>query len=672
MINILNHNISYKHSKFSARPAHVLNSRLCVSKGYNIVLDSLVNGLMSKDVTPNHQNPAAGPISEVFHTSKQEGQKPNNIFFKYQSKELLCWRFDLTFFNLQGFFYSILKALHTCWTFAKNNKTIVFVSTDSPSDTGASAATDMLTQRFARDFLPRTHNVAKMPIPKAPALVKHHPALKSQKGRRASAPAVSRRDANHEQGQITREMTQQKQFRLPLSELKNLVHISGVFKRQLNTQNVDVSSNVTNPVIHQLEGLIYKAASRRLTASFSRMHVSFFSNSKNSFREKFTHLNSNELFSKSNQPTQGLAALKLYPLDLNKSCLVKPTVAKFSHGLGRKAWFKRARIGDQIFSSLSDNTFNTKFKKPFVNVNAHRGKRGMGQPQQKCQKLFCYDLIPALAEQAPAPEQPTLKQSALKRPASKQPASKQLETQQPTAQQPDVLSHQGLALGGIPAPGPCAQTHPHDFCNRYRALSNPVIGRKSSGKNRPRPNVDKKFKSGIRNFAPARKKGNRYGRSSYRSYDIHGMFTRAQASNAAKRFANNPYLQHADLVFFVNPDKNPGLAEQVKKLSIPSIGIVSGLKSTSYRKQPHQSNLHNSVTYPIVGNPDNLVFVMMVIRVFAKLIQRVHHIIPNRQNLAQRSIHDHGYPGPGSGRVPATRFLDSTRPDPGISTRKLI
>jgi hypothetical protein len=585
MINILNHNTSYKHSKFTARPANV------------------VTGLAYFD-------------------------KQSKALFESQSKELLCWRFDLTFFNLQGFFFSMLKALHTCWNFAKNNKNIVFVSADSPSDTGVCAMTDMLTQRFTREFLPRVqivHTAVKAPrnksstnnhqlradAPKKESFsgpFAHRSALSEQTGggRRACAPAVSRRPlpAGKDRGASSPDASQRKQklMHVPLSELKNLINISGVFKRQLKDDSRFDKYFVTRFVV-KYDGLLYKAAARRLSASFSRTHASFFSNTKNSFREKFTHLNC--AFPKPANPAQDCTrSQKLYRFDLNKSCLVK------THGLqldalGQKARAKKARVNayEPIFSYTSENRFDNKLKKGFDK----RHRKDDAKKSMDCQKSFRYCLIPNV------PAAPSI---GVKLPEKAGPLS-------------------GAAIPGAKLPAKAGKGHretrktghAYAFCNQHRALSDLMDDRRTSSPKRHRQNrfkghrqnsQNKPLKSGIHPYVE------RYVRRSYRTYDVHGMRIQAQAYNAAKRFANNPYLQHAHLVFFVNPDKNPGLAEQVKKLSIPSIGIVSGLKSTAYRKQPQMSNLHDSVTYPIVGNPDNLLFVTMVVRVFVKLIMKAH------------------------------------------------
>ena len=673
MINILNHNTSYKHSKFSARPAYVYTSlkwdhETIVSKAGKQVADNTMvqKKARSLSITDKqsisvlkeplgYSNTAAGIRTATIAKTNINGRPVYR-----QSKELLCWRHDLAFFNLQGFFLSILKALHVCWSFAKNNKTIVFVSTDSPSDTGASAATDMLTQRFAREFLPRIQTIVT-PLTLAQkdySKLRHAPKTKAftaekrranqtkDQGRRLSESRAARdvfskiaNSNNGEQSHSRRpvDLTDQCQSesdveqgqagaavrKVPvLSELKNLINISGLFKRQYKPNASFDNLFMTNPAYHKLDGLLYKAASRRLSASFSRVHASFFSNTKNSFREKFTHLSNH--YPQNHDSLKILEGSKrLFALDLNKSCLVKPTGETLTRAQDQKTWSKQLTIGesDPIFS------FRTIKKSEKKNYGTSQGSSRplrtdvpLGLPFSK---PLAYDLIPtnhAGGQRGVAGSVQATTAVCKKR--------RQIVRKLPCFA--GTFSHKSL--------------HTYTFSSKYRAQRANIIFTNESFKSNIK-NKNARSMVGALSFSAAGKKHksskreyhNRFFKP-FRSYDYYSMFIHAQAYNETKRFAYNPYLRHADLVFFVNPDKNPGLAEQVKKLAIPSIGIVSGLKSTSYRKQPYQANLHDSVTYPIVGNPDNLIFVMMIVRVFATLIQNVSHNKSKPQGTNGRRI----------------------------------
>lgn len=87
---------------------------------------------------------------------------------------------------------------------------------------------------------------------------------------------------------------------------------------------------------------------------------------------------------------------------------------------------------------------------------------------------------------------------------------------------------------------------------------------------------------------------------------------------AYELLANNMHIDQAGLIFFVNPDKTPGLAAQAKQLRIPTVGLMGGLKADN---QP-ESRKNIRVDYPIVGNPDHCFFVQMVMQMFISVINQ--------------------------------------------------
>lgn len=85
------------------------------------------------------------------------------------------------------------------------------------------------------------------------------------------------------------------------------------------------------------------------------------------------------------------------------------------------------------------------------------------------------------------------------------------------------------------------------------------------------------------------------------------------------RFGVNWNVKEADCVFFTNGDEMSGLAYEVKKLKIPTIGIMSGLKGKVDRGGV---KLMDSVDYVILGNPYDSLFVMMMLRVFMRVLMK--------------------------------------------------
>jgi hypothetical protein len=90
-----------------------------------------------------------------------------------------------------------------------------------------------------------------------------------------------------------------------------------------------------------------------------------------------------------------------------------------------------------------------------------------------------------------------------------------------------------------------------------------------------------------------------------------------------QKLSFNLHLKQADLIFFSNPDRMHGLTNQVKKLGIPSIGIISGSKPSPERRGAQ--NLKDRVDYPIIGNADNPFFVLHIVLVFYRLLQKAHN-----------------------------------------------
>lgn len=94
--------------------------------------------------------------------------------------------------------------------------------------------------------------------------------------------------------------------------------------------------------------------------------------------------------------------------------------------------------------------------------------------------------------------------------------------------------------------------------------------------------------------------------------------------NQYKMFAKTPFVNNglADIIFFINPEKNQNLVTQANSLKIPTVGITSGNMVSA---QGHQSidnfRLKDSVYYPILGNPISSVFTRAIIRLIVKCLR---------------------------------------------------
>nr|YP_010003086.1 ribosomal protein S2 [Ulva sp. TM708]AZP40119.1 ribosomal protein S2 [Ulva sp. TM708] len=93
--------------------------------------------------------------------------------------------------------------------------------------------------------------------------------------------------------------------------------------------------------------------------------------------------------------------------------------------------------------------------------------------------------------------------------------------------------------------------------------------------------------------------------------------------NQYQMFAKSPYVNNklADIIFFINPEKNQNLVNQANCLKIPTIGVISGMAYSELgRRSCNHYNLNNLVNYPILGNPSSHFFVYTLIGVFVKAL----------------------------------------------------
>ena len=72
----------------------------------------------------------------------------------FQTKELLCWTSDLSFFNLRGYFSNILRALQICRVAARNNRKILFIKGSNSSYVHSMRLNPWLQHQ--RQILPQT------------------------------------------------------------------------------------------------------------------------------------------------------------------------------------------------------------------------------------------------------------------------------------------------------------------------------------------------------------------------------------------------------------------------------------------------------------------------------------------------------------------------------------
>lgn len=113
----------------------------------------------------------------------------------------------------------------------------------------------------------------------------------------------------------------------------------------------------------------------------------------------------------------------------------------------------------------------------------------------------------------------------------------------------------------------------------------------------------------------------------YRGKKFRNYYNKFLTSNQFKQyqmFAKSPCVNNklADIIFFINPEKNQSLVNQANSLKIPTIGVISGTVNSGLgRRSCNYYSLNNLVNYPILGNPSSSFFIYTVIGVFIKTLR---------------------------------------------------
>jgi hypothetical protein len=78
--------------------------------------------------------------------------------------------------------------------------------------------------------------------------------------------------------------------------------------------------------------------------------------------------------------------------------------------------------------------------------------------------------------------------------------------------------------------------------------------------------------------------------------------------------AKSPWKLEADMVFFTNPGKTYAMVEQIRRLGIPTSGLVDGSQITQRSKSPYGLSAPNHcVDYAIIGNANSNYFLRSVL-----------------------------------------------------------
>lgn len=114
----------------------------------------------------------------------------------------------------------------------------------------------------------------------------------------------------------------------------------------------------------------------------------------------------------------------------------------------------------------------------------------------------------------------------------------------------------------------------------------------------------------------------RHHEKKFRNY--YDKLVNSNQLNQYQMFAKSPFINNklADIMFFINPEKNQNLVNQANYLKIPTIGVVSGMATSQLgRHSCNNYSLNNLVNYPILGNPSSRFFIYSLIGVFIKTLR---------------------------------------------------
>jgi hypothetical protein len=161
--------------------------------------------------------------------------------------------------------------------------------------------------------------------------------------------------------------------------------------------------------------------------------------------------------------------------------------------------------------------------------------------------------------------------------------------------------------------------------NRWNLQRGPENGCKTTKRNMWFLNND----SVIKQFYLIRQEHQKKVKSYYKAY-YHRLLTSSK-KEYDKMFSKTPYVGNAlaDLIFFINPEKDKNLTNQARNLQIPTMGIVSGtsVKRLGKKHNVKTYGLEDCVSYPILGNPASRSFIRIILNLIIKLLQQQERFI---------------------------------------------
>lgn len=483
----------------------------------------------------------------------------------FQSTELLCKRNDLQFLNLRGYFSNLLKALHLCWLAARNNKRIFFIDRaySIASNNRSQLIVQSLSKQRKRQSIPR-RLISFSPLNQGSKHLTSHSiqdcAKLSKHIKKQKQVLVHKNNFNFSE---LLDLFSKNITNIHLN--KNAAPIAALkVNMAVNNEKTGFSSNRMSNTKYQikLRAKIAQQVSRQTCFFANASSPSFLSTNKNAFNASMlTHLD---------------------------QFVQNATIARnYGH-----------QLKEQII-------FNTSKQKKLININKNNLNVYLLHLKTKPLKLYSI-----------AYENVNIKNSCL-----------------PFFNGIDFSNISDLVNTSLlKKPSRVANTYFLESSNinsfyqvksklkeeTLRKVIDPKIGSKFLNhfyKCSSSPNVKKMPEKNWKT-----QKNLVFKLNTLQKY--YNSLVQMNNYEQSLNFVKNPWLIQADIIFFVDPEKNGSMVEQAKRLNIPTIGVISGATSNRFGRQGFRNyNFDNSVNYPIIGNSGSFFFTRMLLDVFIKTIQ---------------------------------------------------
>ena len=548
-----------------------------------------------------------------------------NITFlhNFKIKSLLCWRSDIWYLNLRCGFLNCISACHMIWTTVKNNGKVAFVHVGGPQDEKAHLS--LIDLGVKTQIQPKA--VPRLNTTEIAGLFNKVSLFNKQ-------PVVASRDSISENGS-TVDYKQQKKKKKPLSLLELCSLLKNVALTTKKSKAKHTKQNLEHKKCTYTKLAFFKESDSEMCQSKinvlkSRLNLityadetapskGYFSNSDATFKSQnhlLPHSNrkSKLLLKKANFRFKNCKRFYLTPLDLSKSFLSvydnNLTLVKHKDKHKHHSVMTRTYVQDRNETMLKQQMFNTNSKHKNVNKLTPADCLAV---QLNYRVRYYSKVNPMIFKRKVNPM--SFKQKV-------NPMTFKLSfglnfSKAFGKSQPKNLfrlkNHKSIKPIGFSNNSVVLQPMANGHINHNQYGVKPLLKRpfKSSQHSK------KWFWIKPKTHQPHTKvETTPYCQPYWTGTNVYKEMYFANNVNSAKHFASSPFIRGANVVVFSHPEKVLGLVNQIRNLRLPTIGFVSGSN-----KLEHQTA--NIVDFHILGNPENVNFVMCALQNFNHMLSMV-------------------------------------------------